>query len=676
MLYNRDLSWLGFNFRVLQEAADARVPLFERLKFLSIFSSNLDEFFRVRYPSVVAMSKLNKKTLLQSSNKYEENLPEKVQTEINRQLQVYSSIIRQLIDELGRENICLYYNSQIKSQHTHEIREIFLSQVLSFIQPLFLDANLSEKFIPENGYLYFIVTLKNTTDVTIQHAVVNIPSERLPRFFSLSCIEDKEYVIFIDDIIRENMNCLFPGFDISGIYSIKFNRDAELRLEEEYDIDALGKVEKQLNKRQYNPPTRFLYETGMPRNVQLFLASAFNIRHEEMFEGGRYHNLSDFAKFPTYNKNLFYPKFKPLPFRHEMDCGDIFNLLNQRDVLLHLPYESYNTVLAFFNQAAVDFSVTDIYITLYRVAAESHIVNALISAAKNGKNVTAFVELKARFDEANNIQWSRKMKEAGVKIIYSMASIKVHSKIALIKKKVNNQVINYAILSTGNFHEVTARFYTDHVLMTTDPIITSEILQLCKYLAKNKIDKLQFDTLYVSQFNMIDKFEKLIDLEIQKVQQGKDGLIRIKVNNLEEPSMIHLLYKASIAGVQVQLLIRSVCCLVPGIEGLSHNITVKRIVDRYLEHSRIFIFGCDDAAEVVMGSADWMNRNLHRRIEVCVPVKDKTCRQELLDYFMLQWKDTDKAVFLNSNLENQKDRTPNVTLNAQTSIYNYLLNRK
>lgn len=676
MLYNRDLSWLGFNFRVLQEAADTRVPLFERLKFLSIFSSNLDEFFRVRYPSIIAVSKLNRKTQLQASNHIEENLPDKVQAEVNSQLLVYSSIIKQLIDELEKQNICLYYCTEIKPQHITEIREIFLSQVLSFIQPLFLDADVSEKFIPENGYLYFIVTLQNRNDVTLKHAVVNIPSERLPRFFQLSGINKKEYVIFIDDIIRENITCLFPGFNVQGIYSIKFNRDAELRLDEEYDIDIINKVEKQLSKRQYNPPSRFLYETGMPRNVQLFLASAFNISHEEMFEGGRYHNLSDFSKFPTYNKSLFYPNLRPIPFRYEMDCGDIFNLLNQRDVLLHLPYESYNTVLAFFNQAAVDFNVTDIYITLYRVAAESHIVNALISAAKNGKNVTAFVELKARFDEANNIHWSRKMKTAGVKIIYSMPTVKVHSKIALIKKKLNNQVIHYAILSTGNFHEVTARFYTDHVLMTTDPVITNEILQLCKYLAKNKIEKLQFNTLYVSQFNMKHKFEKLIEQEIQKVQQGKAGMIRIKVNNLEEPSMIHLLYRASIAGVKIQLLIRSVCCLVPGIEGLSQNITVKRIVDRYLEHSRIFIFGSDDAAEVIMGSADWMTRNLHRRIEVCVPVKDKNCRQELLDYFKLQWQDTDKAVILNANLENQKPEKGNTYFNAQSSIYNYLLNRK
>jgi polyphosphate kinase len=676
MLYNRDLSWLGFNFRVLQEAADKSVPLFERLKFFAIFSSNLDEFFRVRYPSILALSKLNRKTQIQAKNDYDENLPEKVQGEINRQLQVYSSVLNQsLLPELKNHNIYLYYNEPVRIEHIAEIRDIFLSHVLTFIQPLFLDADLSKNFIPENNYLYFVITLKAPGEQMIKHAVVNIPSEKLPRYFTLSSVDDIQYVIFIDDIIRENVPCLFPGFEIAGIYSVKFNRDAELHFDEEYAPDLLSKIEKQLQKRQYGPPSRFLYETGMPRNVQLFLASAFDIKHEELFEGGRYHNLSDFAKLPTFGKELFYPQLKPLSYPGEMKCGDIFDVLNQKDILLHLPYDSYNTVLSFFNQAAVDSSVTDIYITIYRVASESHIVNALISAAKNGKNVTVFVELKARFDEANNIKWSRVMKEAGVQIVYSPSEIKVHSKIGLIKKRMGDQTVCYCILSTGNFHEVTAKYYTDHVLLTTDPIITEELLELYKLLSKKKRDKVQFDTLLVSQFNMVEKFQKLIDQEIEKVQMGKEGLIRIKINNLEEPSMIHMLYKASNAGVQVQLLIRSVCCLVPGIDGLSKNITIKRIVDRYLEHSRIFIFGCDDDCEIIVGSADWMNRNLHRRIEVCVPIKDKLCKQELVDYFKLQWQDTDKAVVLNSAMENIKSAEGPGNINAQLSIYNYLKSR-
>lgn len=340
-----------------------------------------------------------------------------------------------------------------------------------------------------------------------------------------------------------------------------------------------------------------------------------------------------------------------------MNSGDIFNVLDKQDVLLHIPYNSYNPVLSFFNQAAVDTEVTDIYITLYRVAAESHIVNALISAAKNGKNVTAFIELKARFDEANNIKWSKVMKQAGVKIIYSIPDIKVHSKIALVKKRKGNDIPTYAILCTGNFNEITAQFYTDHVLMTTDPSIVSELFQLFKFLQKkDKIlqdARLKFNNLLVSQFNLNDRLEGLIKTEMRKAQNGEEAMIRIKVNNLEEQNFINLLYKASQAGVKINLIIRSVCCLMPGLKGLSESITIKRLVDRYLEHTRLLIFGAGDSAEVIIGSADLMNRNLYHRIEVCVPIKNGNLKKELIDYFEMQWKDNDKAVLLTSNLDQE-----------------------
>ncbi|HUS03718.1 MAG TPA: hypothetical protein VMY77_18390, partial [Chitinophagaceae bacterium] len=472
MFYNRDLSWLGFNFRVLQEATDKEVPLYERLKFLSIFSSNLDEFFRVRYPSIIALSQLDRKTRMQVSLGSTEDIPEKIQNEINRQLEIFGSVLlNEIIPELKDNGIIFYYNSQIRPEHIAEVKELFLAHVLSFIQPIFLDGNSRHTFIPENNHLYFVVSLKENNQGLLKQAIINIPSNKLKRFFALTPLDGLEHVIFIDDIVRENLVSLFPGLEIIGVYSIKFNRDAELHLVEEYSGNLLNKIEKQLKKRDYGPPSRFLYQNGMPRNLQLFLASAFSVKYEDMFAGGRYHHLSDLSKFPSFNKNLCYQKLKPLSSLNVMDSGDIFNVLNKQDVLLNIPYQSYNPVLSFFNQAAVDTEVTDIYITLYRVAAESHIVNALISAAKNGKNVIAFIELKARFDEANNIKWSRVMKDAGVKIIYSIPDIKVHSKIALVKKRKGLEDVSYAILSTGNFNEITAQFYTDHVLMTTDPFI-------------------------------------------------------------------------------------------------------------------------------------------------------------------------------------------------------------
>ena len=691
MFYNRDLSWLGFNYRVLQEAADKEVPLYERLKFLSIFSSNLDEFFRVRYPSVIALSKLDRKTRMQVSIGSTEDIPEKIQNEINRQLDLFGSILlKEIIPELKENGIIFYYNNEIKQEHIPEIKEIFLSNVLSFIQPIFLDGNTTHSFLPENNHLYFVVSLKENNQGLLKQAMVNIPSNKLQRFFTLAPLDGNEYVIFIDDIVRENLVSLFPGLEIIGVYSIKFNRDAELHLVDEYSGDLLTKIEKQLKKRDYGPPSRFLYENGMPRNLQLFLTSAFGVKYEDMFSGGRYHHLSDLSSFPNFNKDLTYKKQKPLSSLNVMDSGDIFNVLNKQDVLLHIPYQSYNPVLSFFNQAAVDAEVTDIFITLYRVAAESHIVNALISAAKNGKNVIAFIELKARFDEANNIKWSRVMKDAGVKIIYSIPDIKVHSKIALVKKRKGLEDVSYAILSTGNFNEITAQFYTDHVLMTTDPLIVKELIWLFKFLQKKDLpgrqagkspdkNKLRFDKLLVSQFNMNDRLEKLIDNEVQRAKQGAEAMIRIKVNNLEEPYFISLLYKASHAGVKINLIIRSVCCLMPGLPGVSENISVKRLVDRYLEHTRLMIFGADENAEVIMGSADLMSRNLYHRIEVCVAIKTSSLKKELTDYFEIQWQDTDKAVVLLPNLDQRKEiETPDSyrepKLNAQHSIYNYLQN--
>lgn len=680
MFYNRDLSWLGFNLRVLQEAADKNVPLYERIKFLSIFSSNLDEFFRVRYPSVMALTKLDKKIREQVNLGSGEDIPEKIQNEINRQLEIYGGVLHNnILPELKENGINFYYNLPVREEHIAEIREIFLSNVLSFIQPIFLDGSGTNSFRPENNHLYFVVTLKEEGNAVLKQAIVNIPSNKTNRFFTLTSIDNEEYVIFIDDIIRENLTYIFPNLEIIGVYSIKFNRDAELHLVEEYTGNLLTKIEKQLNKRDYGPPSRFLYESGMPRNIQLFLASVFEVKYEDMFAGGRYHHLSDLSSFPSFNKNLNYEKKKPVSSANVMDSGDIFNILNSQDVLLHIPYQSYNPVLSFFNQAAVDTEVTDIFITLYRVATESHIVNALISAAKNGKNVIAFIELKARFDEANNIKWSKVMKEAGVKIIYSIPNIKVHSKIALVKKHKGLETVSYAILSTGNFNEITAQFYTDHVLMTTDPSIVNELLQLFNFLQKKdkslENNKLKFEKLMVSQFNMNERLEQLINNEIRRAQNGEDAMIRIKVNNLEEPGFISLLSKASQAGVTINLIIRSVCCLMPGLPGLTENITIKRIVDRYLEHTRIMIFGAGTNAEVIMGSSDLMTRNLYHRIEVCVPIKNPALKKELIDYFELQWHDNDKAVVLLPNLEQKKAENNAGKLNAQQSIYTYLQNK-
>jgi len=673
MFYNRELSWLGFNYRVLQEAASPSVPLFERLKFLSIFSSNLDEFFRVRYPAVVALSSLKRKTQKQITTESPAELIEAIHKEITQQLLEFGRVLDDILPELRKNGIHLYYGEAVMEIHRHEITDIFLSQVLSFIQPLLLDGK--NKFSPANNQLYFAISLKKDTEDLIRHAVVNIPSDKLPRFFILSPAEDMNYVVFIDDIIRENMQVIFPGFEILGIYSFKINRDAELNLEEQYHVDVLNKIERQLNKRNTGQPSRFLFEKSMPLTIQLFFTSVLGLKLDEMFGGGRYHNLKDLITLPAFGKKLVYSAFEPVQ-KKLVRNGDIFNLILSKDVLLHFPYHSYNTILAFFNQAAIDPDVSEIYIALYRVASESHIANALISAAKNGKKVTAFLELKARFDEFNNIQWSKKMKEAGVKLIYSIPGIKVHSKIALVKKQNKEKIIRYSVLSTGNFNETTAKVYTDHVLLTTNETIGNELQRLFKFLGERRLpvsaSELKFKKLLVSQFNMTERFNQLIEEEIKKQNKGVPGLIRIKLNSLEEQGMINSLYHASREGVKIQLIIRGICCIIPSLEDLSENITVKRIVDRYLEHSRIFIFGTQDDCEVMIGSADWMNRNLHRRIEVCVPIEDALCKKELIDYFEMQWSDNDKSVFFDEQMQQIKPGTNGNVINAQQSIYNYI----
>ena len=674
MLYNRDLSWLTFNHRVLQEAKDPAVPLYERLKFLAIFSSNLDEFFRVRHPVVVAFSKLDKKTIKKQSLLSEEDIAEKIQHNIQNQLNEFGNILlNELIPALKENNIFFYYNQPLLPGHLPEIKEIFLSKVLSFIQPVVLGADTEYHFLPENNQLYFVVTLKDDLKETISHVVVNIPSKKLQRFYTLSSIDNKHQVVFIDDIIRENIDLLFPGQQIQSIYTIKFNRDAEVSLGDDYSDKLLDKIEKQLTKRDKGAASRFLYEKGMPANLQHFLAAMFKVSVSDMFEGGRYHNLSDLFTFPSFDNSLHYKKEIPILFP---SGGDIFDSIAQKDILLHLPYNSYTPVLSFFNRAAVDADVTEIFISLYRVATESHIVNALISAAKNGKKVTAIIELKARFDEANNIKWSRIMKQAGVKLIYSESAIKVHSKIALIKKKSGGINSCYGILSTGNFNESTASFYTDHLLMTANKKICTELEWLFEFLQNKKspadAGPMPFEELLVSPFNLLNRFEKLINTEIKKAKKGLPALIRIKVNNLEEPYFINLLYKASEAGVKVHLIIRSICCLVPGIANLSANITIRRIVDKYLEHTRLFIFGVNKGATIAMGSSDLMTRNLRHRIEVCLQVKEEQISNQLINYFELQWADNSKSTTMLNDMQQIKTLNPGDIVNAQHSIYEYI----
>jgi polyphosphate kinase len=676
---NRDLSWLSFNHRVLLEAADVSVPLYSRIQFLSIFSSNLDEFFRVRMPSIYAFTSINaKKTSLREE--YPENLSQTVIDYVQTHLEDFGRIFtRQILPSLEENNIHLYYGDNIREEHKETVMDFFLSRVLSFLQPVILKTENQGNIFLENNYLYFIVDIEDTDLPDIhEYALLNIPSDQLPRFSELPKIEDKHYLLFLDDVIRENLAEVFPGYKIHGAYAVKLTRDAELNIEDEFSGDIADKIEKQLGKRDIGLATRFLFDGKMPVVIRDFLKQYFDIRDEEMVEGGRYHNLKDMGSLPNpTGKKLTYDHWPSVPHPDFSTSNSIFRTITGGERLLHLPYHSYNYILRFFNEAAIDPQVKEIYVTLYRVAANSHIVNALISAAKNGKKVTVFVELKARFDEANNLKWSKKMKAAGVRIINSIPGLKVHAKIALVNRFEDGNMNRYSLLATGNFNETTGRFYTDHVFFTSKKEFSDDLQQLFIYLQSRlqpeEFGKINFKHLLVTQFNMIKRFRKMIDREIENAKAGLPAHIIIKVNNLQERDMVEELYEASRAGVKIDLIVRSICCVAPGIEGQSENITIRRIVDRYLEHARVFMFYNNGDPEFYMGSADWMSRNLYSRIEVIFPIYDEKLKKQINDILQLQLNDTKKAVLFRADLSNEKILTiGDRSIPAQEAIYNYV----
>lgn len=670
VFFDRDLSWLSFNERVLLEAGKDEVPLLERIKFLSIYSSNSDEFYRVRMPALMALQKLNKKS--KASPAF--SILQQASAIIHRQQERFGAILGNIIPLLLQQNNShLVYKEPIPAAVAAAASDYFFTQVLAFLQPVYL-TDRTASFFPENNKLYLvaIATGKNNNE---EYIVVNIPSDTLPRFYSVHH-DDRQYLLFLDDIIRHNLQQVLPHLAIQSSYSFKVTRDAELGIEDEYEGDIAEKIEKQIAKRDFGFATRFLYGAGMPANCFQRLAGLLNLENASLVQGGVYHNLKDLATLPVNNPQLSYPKWPAIPYPLTGMYDSLLDRVAAQDLMLHPPYQSYDTVLRFFNEAAIHPQVEEIYVTLYRIASDSKIAHALISAAKNGKKVTVFVELKARFDEANNIRWSKLMKAAGVRIIYSIPTLKVHAKVALIKKVHQNRVHYYGLLATGNLNESTARFYTDHILLTANPDMLRELESLFVFLSERKKPAvpglLPFDHLLIAQFNLQQQFIAFINREITNARQGLPAGIIIKLNNLEEKVMIAKLYEASTAGVPVTLIVRSICCLVPGVKGMSEHITVRRIVDKYLEHGRVFIFHNNNQPTVWMGSADWMNRNIYRRIEVCFPVNDPAIKKEILDIVQLQLQDTTQAVLLDGLLHNVPVESTEPPLRSQEAIHRLL----
>ena len=502
------------------------------------------------------------------------------------------------------------------------------------------------------------------------YSLVEIPSSILNRFIELPKIDNKNYILFLDDIIKANLYKVFPGYKIDSCYSVKLTRDAELYIDDEFSGDLLAKIKNNLRRRETGAPSRFLYDKEMPKDFLKFLKEALNLQKDDLVEGGKYHNFNDFFKFPAINNpKLFY---KPLEsITHKQAGNHLFKAVSRKDIALFFPYHNYNHIIKFFEQAASDPKVTEIKVTQYRVAKDSKIIKALIEAKNKGKDVNVFVEVKARFDEDLNIRWAEEMESAGITVHYSFPGLKVHTKLALIKREEESGINSYCYLGTGNFNENTSKIYTDIGLLTKNADIAEEVNQVFDFLMNKKQD-LHFNNLLVAQFNIRKDFNRLIDNEIENAKSGKDSFIIAKMNSLEDPKMIKKFYKANNAGVKINLIIRGICCLKPGIKGLSENISVRSIVGRFLEHSRVYVF-CNNNDEIIFaGSADLMKRNLNRRIETLFPIYDKDIKKNIIKMITLQLNDNTKARIIDNKQKNKYADLKDESIDSQIDFYNLL----
>ncbi len=665
---NREISWLSFNHRVLQEAKDPSVPLHEKIKFMAIFSNNLDEFFRVRVASL--------RNLLQLKNKGKKKLKfdpavllQEIHKTVNKQQCELGTIFREIIiKELLEYNIHLIDDENIPEGQLKYLKDYFKEEIQPYLQPVVL-MHYGINIFLKNKSIYLVARLlrKDTRKKDtrkIKHGLVEIPTEHCGRFVELPKIDQNSYVMFIDDIIRYFLRDIFTGYDIDSSYEIKLTRDAELYIDDEFSGNLLAKIKKGVAKRKTGVPSRFLYDPDMPERDIKFLKKLFNLSKEDMVSGGRYHNFSDFMDFPQIGpQKLRYPKLTPLTAPEFPARRSILSVIRSRDVLLYYPYQMYNYVIKFLEEAIRSRHINSIYITLYRVSSDSLIVHRLIEAARSGIKVVAFVEVKARFDEELNFRWADEMISAGVQVIYSFPGLKVHAKILLI----HSGSEKFAYLATGNFNEKTALIYTDFGLFTSNKKVTSELEYVFEYLSGERKDP-EFKELLVAPFNMRERLNDLIEHEIKQAKKGRKAEIILKLNNLEDTKMIANFYRAADKGVKITIIVRSICRLDP-LPGMH----VFSIVDRYLEHSRLFIFHNGGRRKYYLASADWMQRNLARRIEVAFPIFDTAIKSRLDDFIRFQLQDNTKARLIDSTGKNEYRRdNQDQRLNAQMMSYSYL----
>ena len=681
--FKRDLSWLSFNYRVLLEAEDETLPIYERIKFLSIYSSNLEEFYEIRVAEHRGV--IMKKNFTEESGAEAEETLAEITEEVNRQQREYYRIFSKVLQELNRQDIYLYQDSRPEPFHEEFVHNFFNEEVFPFLSPVMIQAGDIRTFIRDRR-LYLVIRMVKKSKRMAEpdyvpdyyYALMKIPYAKVPRFIELPTHEGKHYIMFIDDIIRANLSSIFPGYVVESCYSIKISRDADIYLDDEKGGNIVENIRKKVKKRKIGALSRFMYDSNMPDDFLAFICNAFGITTDDLVLGGRYNNLQDLIKLPNpRGKELEQQVPSPMrvPFLDEM--GSVFRAVKKRDILLHFPYQSFDYLIRFLMEAAFDPKVDEIKITQYRVAENSAVINTLISAAQNGKKVTVFVELKARFDEENNMSTAERMEQAGIRIIYSIPGLKVHAKVAVILRKDTEDGCkrrDFAYLSTGNFNEKTARIYSDMALLTSNAELITDINKVFAVL-EGKLAGPTFRHLLVARFNMVPELTRMIHREIEHVKAGRKGRIVLKMNGLHDQNMINELYNASENGVEIDLIVRGICCLVPN-RPFSANIRVTRIVDMFLEHSRIWYFYNDGEEDLFLTSADWMRRNLNRRIETAFPILNAEIKQCIIDILKIQLQDNVKACLIDEHLHNNFKRDDNpVKVRAQLAIYEYLKNK-
>jgi polyphosphate kinase len=685
---DREKSWLTFNARVLQEAADETVPLLDRLRFLGIFSNNLDEFFRVRYAAIRRMNIEQDDTEKILGGISAERLLKDITDIVIEQQSESLRILSDIETKLEKENIYIINEKEINKDQENFIKDFFIQRVSPAVVTIMLN-NLEEFPLlrDTSGYLAVKLVMKPTKETffntfmpkqDVKYAIVEMP-KTVNRFVVLPSNNEKQYIILLDDVIRYNLHSIFNVFDYESItaHMIKITRDAQLEFDSDLSKSLLEKISDSVKERRVGEPVRFVYDQDIAKDTLEFLLKRMKIdSSDSIIPGGRYHNRRDYMDFPNLGRyDLLYKQNYALPIPGLNLEGSILTKIKEKDYLLNAPYQSFSYLIRFLREAALDPKVISIKITLYRLAKNSQIVSSLINAAKNGKKVIVQIELQARFDEASNISYSEQMQTEGIQLIFGVKGLKVHSKICVIERQENEKIKMYGFISTGNFNEVTARFYTDVTLFTYNQKILKDANKIFDFFDVNyRIHR--YKHLIVSPHYTRSRFNKLIDREITNSLAGKKATIKLKMNSLTDSKMIDKLYEASRAGVKIKLIIRGICCLIPGVKGMSENIEAISIVDNYLEHSRIYIFYNEGNPEVFISSADFMTRNLDSRVEVTCPIYDKDIKDELMDCFEISWKANVKARIHNNALENKYRKVNGEKpFRAQLEMYNYYRNK-